>query len=193
MPAPVGQSCSVVPNTEAAFSRRSCRRPIFAGLARLQQVNAYRTEAAMNSSEMLSRQGRYLLQLGVVLFLFTSFEGFIIPALAAPNLGRSVHTLSGFVGVLFLAMGLMWPMLKLGATASRIAFWFLIYSSLATIAGFVVAAFLGVGGSIIPIAAQGMRGSDLQEAMIQAVMYPAAPTGIVAFGLILWGLRAKPN
>ena len=147
----------------------------------------------MNVSEMLSRQGRYLLQLGVVLFLFTSFEGFIIPALAVPNLGRSVHTLSGFVGVLFLTMGLMWPMLKLGATASRIAFWLLIYSSLATIAGFVVAAFLGAGGSIIPIAAQGVRGSDLQEALIQAVMYPAAPTGIVAFGLILWGLRTKPN
>ena len=147
----------------------------------------------MNSSEMLSRQGRYLLQLGVILFLFTSFEGFIIPALAAPNLGRSVHTLSAFTGVLFLAMGLMWPTLRLGATASRVAFWFLIYSALATIAGFVVAALLGAGGSIIPIAAQGVRGSDLQEAVIQAITYPAAPTGIIAFALILWGLRAKPN
>ena len=147
----------------------------------------------MSASEMLSRQGRYLLRLGVVLFLFTSFEGFIIPALAVPNLGRSVHTLSAFTGVLFLAMGLMWPMLKLGTTASRVAFWFLIYSALATIAGFVVAALLGAGGSIIPIAAQGVRGSDLQEAMIQAITYPAAPTGIVAFGLILWGLRAKSN
>ena len=147
----------------------------------------------MNSSEMLSRQGRYLLQLGVALFLFTSFEGFVIPALAAPNLGRSVHTLSAFTGVLLLTMGLMWPMLKLGTTASRVAFWFLIYSALATIAGFVVAALLGAGGSIMPIAAQGVRGSDLQEAMIQAITYPAAPTGIVAFGLILWGLRAKPN
>jgi hydroxylaminobenzene mutase len=193
MPAPVGQSCSVVPNTEAAFSRRSCRRPIFAGLARLQQVNTYRTEAAMNSLEMLSRQGRYLLQLGVMLFLFTSFEGFVIPALAAPNLGRSVHTLSAFTGVLFVTMGLTWPTLKLGTTASRIAFWLLIYSALATIAGFVVAALWGAGGSIMPIAAQGVRGSDLQEAAIQALMYPAAPTGIVAFGLILWGLRAKSN
>jgi hydroxylaminobenzene mutase len=147
----------------------------------------------MNASEMLSRQGRYLLQLGVVLFLFTSFEGFIIPALAAPNLGRSVHTLSAFVGVLFLTMGLTWPMLKLGTTASRVAFWLLIYSALATIAGFVVAAFWGAGGSIIPIAAQGVRGSDLQEAIIQALMYPAAPTGVVAFGLILWGLRTKAN
>jgi len=43
----------------------------------------------------------------------------------------------------------------------------------------------------MPIAAQGARGSDFQEAVIQIVMYPAAPTGIVAFALILWGLRAK--
>jgi (hydroxyamino)benzene mutase len=129
--------------------------------------------------------------LGVALFLFTSFEGFVISAFAVPNLGRSVHTLSAFVGLLFLAMGLMWPMLKLGTTASRIAFWFLVYSALATIAGFAVAALWGAGGSIMPIAAQGARGSDFQEAVIQAVIYPAAPTGIVAFPLILWGLRAE--
>jgi (hydroxyamino)benzene mutase len=145
----------------------------------------------MNPSAILSRQGRSLLQLGVALFLFTSFEGFVIPALAVPNLGRSVHTLSAFVGLLFLAMGLMWPMLKLGTTASIIAFWFFVYSALATIAGFVIAALWGAGGSIIPIAAQGARGSDFQEAVIQVVMYPAAPTGIVAFALILWGLRAQ--
>src|SRR5262249_50683797 len=130
-------------------------------------------------------------QLGVALFLFTSFEGFVIPALVVPNLGRSVHTLSAFSGVLFLAVGLVWPMLKLGTIAARIAFWFLVYSAFATIAGFVLAALWGAGGSIMPIAAQGARGSDFQEAVIQAVMYPAAPTGIVAFALILWGLRAK--
>jgi hydroxylaminobenzene mutase len=60
---------------------------------------------------------------------------------------------------------------------------------LATIAGFVVAALWGAGGSIIPLAAQGARGSDLQETVIQLVMYPAAPTGITSFALILWGLR----
>jgi len=145
----------------------------------------------MNPPDVLSRQGRRLLQLGVVLFLFTSFEGFVIPALAVPNLGRSVHTLSAFCGVLFLAMGLMWPMLKLGTNAARISFWFLVYSAFATIAGFVLAALWGAGGTIIAIAAQGARGSDVQEAVIQAVMYPAAPTGIVAFALILWGLRSK--
>jgi len=145
----------------------------------------------MNSSELLSRQGRRLLQFGIILFLFTSFEGFVIPALAVPNLGRSVHTLCGFTGILFLAMGRMWPMPKLGTTGAGIAFWFLVYSAFATIAGFVIAAIWGAGGSIMPIATQGARGSDFQEGLIQLVMYPAAPTGIIAFVLILWGLRAK--
>src|SRR5262249_42041327 len=144
----------------------------------------------MNLPETLSLQGRYLLQLGVALFLFTSFEGFVIPSLPSPNLGRSVHTLSGFTGVLLVAMGLIWPMLNLGLTPARTAFWLLVYSSLATIAGFIIAALSGAGGTTMPIAAQGVRGSDFLEAVIKIVMYPAAPTGIIAFALILWGLRA---
>ena len=147
--------------------------------------------ACMNPSETLSRQGRTLLRLGVALFLFTSFEGFPVPHFAVPHLGRSVHMLSAFTGVLFLATGLMWPMLRLGTTAARVAFWLLVYSAFATIAGFAIAALWGAGGSIMPIAAQGARGSDLQETVIQIVIYPAAPTGIISFALILWGLRTN--
>jgi hydroxylaminobenzene mutase len=143
-----------------------------------------------SSSNLLSRQGRWLLQTGVVLFLFTSFEGFSIPYFPVPNLGRSVHTLSGFTGVLLFALGLGWPLLSLRATAARLAFWFLLYSALATIAAFVFAAVWGAGSSIIPLAAGGAHGSESQERVIQFVIYPAAPTGIVAFALILWGLRS---
>ena len=63
----------------------------------------------MSTPAILQRQGRHLLQVGVALFLFTTFEGFVVPYFAVPNLGRSVHTLSAFVGVLFLAMGLLRP------------------------------------------------------------------------------------
>jgi (hydroxyamino)benzene mutase len=90
---------------------------------------------------------------------------------------------------MFLALGLVWPRLQLAAGASRTAFWLLIHSAFATITAFVIAAAWGAGGSIIPLAAQGARGSDFQEAVIQIVMYPAAPTGIASFALILWGLR----
>jgi len=50
---------------------------------------------------------------------------------------------------------------------------------------------LGAGSSIMTIAAAGHRGSDAQEMLIQLVMYPAAPTGIISFALILWGLRGS--
>jgi (hydroxyamino)benzene mutase len=143
----------------------------------------------MNASTMLSRQGHRLLQLGVALFLFTSFQGFAVPYFTAPNLGRSVHTLSAFSGVLLLTLGLMWPRLNLGAATLRIAFWFLIYSDLATIAAFLLAGVWGAGNSIMPMAAGAARGSDFQESFIGVIAYSAAPTGITAFALILWGLR----
>jgi (hydroxyamino)benzene mutase len=143
------------------------------------------------NSPALEAQGHRLIQIGMVLFLLTSFQGFTVPYFAIPNLGRSVHTLSGFTGVMFLVVGLVWPSLSLTCAASRVAFWLLVYSAFATIAGFVIAGVLGAGGSIIPIAAAGARGSDSQEMLIQFVMYPAAPTGIISFALILWGLRRK--
>jgi len=141
------------------------------------------------ASHLLRHQSHRLLQLGVALFLFTSFEGFVIPYFAVPNLGRSVHTLSAFVGVLLVALGLLWPRLDLGATAARTAFWFLIYSALVTIVSFLLAALWGAGNTLIPLAAGNARGSDLQEMVITVVAYSSAPTGIIAFALIQWGLR----
>ena len=143
----------------------------------------------MNSSKMLPRQGHRVLQVGVALFLFTSFEGFAVPYFTAPNLGRSAHTLGAFSGVLLLTLGLLWPRLDLGATTSRIAFWFQIYSDFATAAAFLMAGIWGAGNSITPLAAGAAHGSDFQEAAIAVVAYSAAPTGITSFALILWGLR----
>src|SRR5262245_62186746 len=99
----------------------------------------------MNSSDTLSLQGHRLLQIGVALFLFSSLQGFAVPHFAVPSLGRSVHTLSAFSGIILLTLGLLWPRLNLGAAASRIAFWLFIYSAFATLAGFVMAAVWGGG------------------------------------------------
>ena len=77
----------------------------------------------MNAPNMLSRQGPRLLQIGIVLFVFSGLEGFVIHSLPSPSLGRSVHTLSAEQGIITLVLGLLWPRLNLNATASRIAFW----------------------------------------------------------------------
>jgi len=147
----------------------------------------------MTDSKMLLDQGHRLLQIGVAFLLFTSFEGFAVPYLAAPNVGRSVHTLSALSGVLLMVFGLIWPRLGLGAAAARIAFWFLIYSDLAIVAAFVMAAVWGAGNTVMPLAAAGARGTDLQEIAITIVAYSSAPTGIASFALVLWGLRLPPS
>ncbi len=145
----------------------------------------------MSSSNILSREGHRLLQIGVTLVLFSSLEGFAIPYLAAPRLGLSAHTLSALQSILLLALGLVWPRLNLGATTSRIAFWSLIYSAFAILAAYFMAAAWGAGNETMPLAAGAAHGSALQESVIKVVAYSSAPTGLISFALILWGLRAS--
>jgi len=145
----------------------------------------------MNNAALLSRQARYLLQLGVALLLFTAFQGFAIPYFAVPMLGLSVHRLSALEAVLLLPMGLLWPRLKLGAASSGAAFWLLTYSALAIVAAYTLAAMWGAGDSVIRLAAHTGHGTAAQEATIMVVAYSSAPTGIIAFALVLWGLRAR--
>jgi (hydroxyamino)benzene mutase len=136
-----------------------------------------------------ARQGHRLLQVGAALFLFTSFWGFAIPVVAAPRLGLSVHTLSALQGVMLIALGLIWPRLQLSAPMVRVAFWLLIYSALAILIAFVLGALWGAGAETMPLAADGAHGSAFQENAIRWIAYSSAPTGIIAFALILWGLR----
>ncbi|MFL5495318.1 MAG: hypothetical protein ACJ8DC_13115 [Gemmatimonadales bacterium] len=143
----------------------------------------------MNASSMLSRQGHRLLQIGVALLVFSSLEGFAIPYFAAPRLGLSAHTLSALQGVLLLTLGLVWRRLDLGARTSRVAFWLLIYSGLAILAAYMMAAAWGAGNETMPLAAGAAHGNAFQEAVIKGVAYSSAPTGLISFGLILWGLR----
>jgi hydroxylaminobenzene mutase len=147
----------------------------------------------MNLPALLQRQGQRLLQFGMVLFLFSSFDGFAIPVLASQRIGLSVHALSALQAVMMLAIGLLWPKLKLSSRAAQIAFWTLIYSALAIIAAYVVAAIWGVGIETISLMGElphGLsHGSPFQETVIKVLAYSSAPTGLTAFFLILWGLR----
>src|SRR5437667_9191443 len=105
----------------------------------------------MNTSTLLQRQGQRLLQIGMVLLLYSSLDGFAIPFLASPRIGLSVHTLSALQAVMLLAIGLVWPKLRLSARASKVAFWCLLYSTLAILAAYTIAAIWGVGNETITL------------------------------------------
>src|SRR5262245_15136233 len=98
----------------------------------------------MRPETSLERQGQRLLQIGIVLILYSSIEGVVIPYLGSQRIGLSAHTLSALQGVFLLAQGLMWARLRLGAASARIAFWCSIYSTVAILAAYMIAAMWGV-------------------------------------------------
>jgi len=143
-------------------------------------------------ANVISRQGHRLLQLGLVLLLGASAEGFVIPHFAAPRIGLSAHTLAGLQSVLFLALGLVWPRLAVTVTLSRLAWWCLVYSGLAILSAYLMAAWWGAGNETMPLAAGAAHGSAVQEIAIKVAAYSSAPTGLFAFSVVLWGLRFVP-
>jgi len=87
----------------------------------------------------------------------------------------------------------VWPKLRLSPRALKIAFWCLLFSIVAILAAYTVAAIWGVGIETISLMGelpQGLtQGSPFQETFIKVLAYSSAPTGLLAFGLMLWGLR----
>lgn len=132
--------------------------------------------------------------MGIALLLYSSLDGFAIPSLASPRIGLSVHTLSALQGVMLLAIGLIWTKLRFSRRAAQVAFWCLVYSILAILAAYTVAAFWGTGIETISLMGElphGLvQGSLFQETFIKVLAYSSAPTGLAAFTLILWGLRS---
>jgi (hydroxyamino)benzene mutase len=145
-----------------------------------------------STSTTLSRQGHRLLQVGAALLLYSFFVGFAIPYVGSPRIGLSVHTLSALQSMLLLTLGLVWPRLTLGRTSARLAFWFLIYSDVAILAAYTIAAVWGVGIETIALMGElphGLaRGAPFQERLIKVIAYSSA-SGLIAFALIFWGLR----
>jgi hydroxylaminobenzene mutase len=145
-----------------------------------------------STSTLLSRQSQRLLQVGAALLLYSFLEGFAIPYVGSPRIGLSVHTLSALQAVLLLALGLVWPRLALGPTSARLAFWFLIYSAVAILAAYTIAAISGVGIQTIALMGElphGLaQGTPFKEGVIRVIAYSSA-SGLISFSLILWGLR----
>ena len=144
-------------------------------------------------SKILSHQGQRLLQIGIVLILYSSIDGFAIPYFKSPRIGLSVHTLSAFQGVFLLAQGLLWTRLSLSVKASLIAYWCSIYATFAILFAYTIAAIWGVGNETIVLMGElphGLHhGSVFQETFIKVLAYSSAPTGLISFVIILRGLR----
>jgi hypothetical protein len=69
------------------------------------------------------RLGRRLLRYGIVLFLLGLVTGRLVQFLALPRMGLASHLRGVMNGTFLLALGLVWPHLRLRAVTLRAAYW----------------------------------------------------------------------
>ena len=101
----------------------------------------------MSLSPILWRQSHRLLQAGIGLFLFSVLVGLVIPHFTIPRLALGAHLIGILQGIFLVALGLLWPKLRLSPAMSRSAFWLLIYECIAAVSANLLAGAWGAGNN----------------------------------------------
>jgi (hydroxyamino)benzene mutase len=143
----------------------------------------------MDTSGMKQVLSRRLMRLGVLLILLSLLTGLLIPVLANPRMGLTSHVEGVMSGMLLVVMGLVWPRLNLGGRAMSAASWLLIYGAYANWANSLLAAAWAAGGSMMPMAANGLKGTPVQETIISILSVFLALALLAGIPIVLWGLR----
>jgi len=131
---------------------------------------------------------RWLILLGLVLFLLGLLTGFAQSLFANARMGVSAHLEGLMNGMFLIVLGLIWPQLALGIRASLAAFALVIYSAFANWFTVTLSAFWGAGASMMPLAGQGMMGSTAQEASIRILLITVGISMVAGVVLIIHGL-----
>lgn len=145
----------------------------------------------MVDQELSRRMGRRLLRFGILLFLLGLVTGAISPILSNSRMGLSSHLEGVMNGMFLVLLGLIWPRLNLSSASSRIAFWLALYGTYVNWATTLLAAAVGAGAVMMPIASQGQTGTPLQEAIINFGLISLAVGMLASSGIVLWGLRGS--
>jgi hydroxylaminobenzene mutase len=144
---------------------------------------------ATESRGTTSVTARRILRLGATLFLLGLLSGFVIPMTANPRVALSSHLEGVMNGTFLLVLGAIWPWLQLGPRSQRVLFGLAAYGTFANWATTLLAAVIGAGGAMMPIAAGGFVGSRLEEGLIAAGLISLSISMLVVCPLLIWGLR----
>ena len=134
---------------------------------------------------------RNLIRLGVLLILLGLITGLAVQNLANPRMALASHVEGVLSGMLLVVMGLIWPRLNLDGGMLKAAFLFMAYGAFANWANPLLGAFWAAGSSMMPMAAQGHKGTPAQELIIgflSVTLVLSLLTGII---LVLLGLKGR--
>jgi (hydroxyamino)benzene mutase len=133
---------------------------------------------------------RRLMWHGMLLFLLGLFTGFAEPHFSNVRMGLAAHLEGVMNGILLLALGAIWPYVRLGRNARTTAFWTALYSAYANWFFTALAAIFGTG-ALSPITAPGIKARAWQESLVTAGLMSVGIVVVISTLIFLWGLRGK--
>jgi len=140
-------------------------------------------------SNRIESQRRSLLRHGFIFLFLAVWLGIATAVLPHPRAWMAAHLTGFFTSLILVAIGLVWRELRLTARQR----------SLALITG-LAAAYLGLVGNIFiavvdlpgPASQPGVTPPMPQAAIFFALFAIIVPTTLLAFGLVMYGMRGEP-
>ncbi len=133
---------------------------------------------------------RRLMFHGMFLFLLGLLTGFAEQHFANVRMGLAAHLEGLMNGIFLLALGGIWPHVRLSATATTVAFWTVLYGTYLNWFMTVLAAIFGTA-ALSPITGAGHSGQPWQETFVTVGFMSVGIAIVVASVLVLWGVRKQ--
>jgi hydroxylaminobenzene mutase len=133
---------------------------------------------------------RRVLWHGTLLVLLGLATGGFLQSFANPRLALAAHVGGIMNGTLIMMAGAAWGELALSATLARGLYWSLAYSGYVNWLGLVLAAAFGTT-STTPLLGDGNPAQPWQEQLVAFCLVSGAVVTLIAFGLVLFGLRRR--
>ncbi len=131
---------------------------------------------------------RRLMRNGMFLFLLGLVTGLVQTEFANPRMGLSAHLEGVMNGMFLVALGAVWPEVKMSRGLRRGAYWSALLGTYGNWTVTTLAAIFGTG-AFSPLAAPGRTGLDWQEHLVTVGFIGVAISIITASVLVLFGLR----
>lgn len=131
---------------------------------------------------------RRLLWHAMLLFLLGLLTGLVESQFRNPRMGLAAHLEGVMNGAFLVALGAIWPDIRLTARQKTIVFWTFLYGAYGNWAFTTLAAVFGTA-ALSPITAAGHGAQPWQEALVTAGFATVGLAMVSASLLALWGLR----
>ncbi len=142
--------------------------------------------------EVNDPRGRRLMWWGMALFLLGLVTGLFQNNVVNPRMGLSAHLEGLMNGTLLIALGAIWPNIRVAPRGRSIIYWMAVYGALANWATTLFAALTGTS-SMTPLASAGHAGAPWQEILVTVGFVSVGLSMLIMAGLALWGLRENAS